>query len=75
MNGLKYQNLENNNFQGPIPFNSSFIKKLVVFKVGGNSNLCYNHSIVSSKLQLGIAQCDSSSLPITPAWSKLQSSS
>ncbi|ERM97626.1 hypothetical protein AMTRI_Chr01g132300 [Amborella trichopoda] len=66
MKSLKYLNLENNNFQGPIPFNSSFIKKLVVFKVGGNSNLCYNHSIVSSKLKLGIAQCDSSGLPITP---------
>ncbi|KAL4194276.1 hypothetical protein AMTRI_Chr05g67820 [Amborella trichopoda] len=66
MKSLKYLNLENNNFQGPIPFNSSFIKKPVVFKVGRNSYLCYNYSIVSSKPKLGIAKCDSFRLPITP---------
>ncbi|KAF3777014.1 leucine-rich repeat receptor-like protein kinase [Nymphaea thermarum] len=66
MKGLKYLNLENNNFQGVIPFNASFIKNLVVFKVGGNSNLCYNSSVVSSKLKLGIAPCDKNGLPISP---------
>ncbi|KAA8515078.1 hypothetical protein F0562_018135 [Nyssa sinensis] len=66
MKGLKYLNLEKNNFNGVMPFNASFIKRLVVFKVGGNSNLCYNHSIMSSKVKLGIAPCDKHGLPISP---------
>ncbi|XP_060193733.1 receptor-like protein 51 [Lycium barbarum] len=66
MKGLKYLNLERNNFKGVLPFNASFIKKLVVFKVGENSNLCYNHSTLSSKLKLGIAQCDKHGLPLSP---------
>lgn len=66
MRDLKYLNLENNNFQGVIPFNGSSIQKFVVFKVGGNSNLCYNHSTVSSKLKLGIAPCDKDGFPVSP---------
>ncbi|KAK4347262.1 hypothetical protein RND71_033601 [Anisodus tanguticus] len=66
MKGLKYLNLERNNFKGVLPFNASFINKLVVFKVGENSNLCYNHSTLSSKLKLGIAQCDKHGLPLSP---------
>ncbi|XP_010274417.1 PREDICTED: receptor-like protein 51 [Nelumbo nucifera] len=66
MKQLKYLNLENNNFQGIMPFNGSFIKRLVVFKVGGNSNLCYNHTIISSKLKLGIAPCDKDGFPVSP---------
>ncbi|KAJ4982242.1 hypothetical protein NE237_033079 [Protea cynaroides] len=66
MKELKYLNLENNNFEGVIPFNGSFIKSLAMFKVGGNSNLCYNHSILSSKLKLGIAPCDKDGLPVSP---------
>ncbi|XP_043699271.1 receptor-like protein 51 [Telopea speciosissima] len=74
MKELKYLNLENNNFHGVIPFNGSFIKKLAVFKVGGNSNLCYNHSIVSSKLKLGIAPCDKDGLPVSPPSDSLYNS-
>ncbi|KAK8938106.1 hypothetical protein KSP40_PGU021024 [Platanthera guangdongensis] len=63
---LKHLNLESNNFQGVIPFNASFIKRLEVFKIGGNSNLCYNRSLLSSKLNLGIAACDKYGLPVSP---------
>ncbi|XP_058095531.1 receptor-like protein 51 isoform X2 [Magnolia sinica] len=66
MKHLKYLNLANNNFQGVMPFNGSFIKRLVVFKVGGNTNLCYNHSTLSPKLKLGIAPCDRDGLPVSP---------
>ncbi|KAH7686275.1 Non-specific serine/threonine protein kinase protein [Dioscorea alata] len=63
---LQYLNLENNNFHGVIPYNSSFITRLQLFKVSGNPNLCYNHSILSSKLSLGVAKCDQYGLPISP---------
>ncbi|XP_004134654.2 receptor-like protein 51 isoform X2 [Cucumis sativus] len=66
MKSLKYLNLENNMFHGVIPFNESFIKRLEVFKIQGNNNLCYNHSILSSKLNLGIAPCDKHGLPVPP---------
>ncbi|KAF5180156.1 Leucine-rich repeat receptor protein kinase ems1 [Thalictrum thalictroides] len=66
MKSLKYLNLANNNFHGVMPFNGSFIKRLVVFKIGGNDNLCYNHSTISSKLKLGIAPCDKYGLPVSP---------
>ncbi|KAK3035046.1 hypothetical protein RJ639_034836 [Escallonia herrerae] len=66
MKGLKYLNLEKNSFHGVMPFNGSFIKRLEVFKVGGNSDLCYNHSTISSKVKLGIAPCDKHGLPILP---------
>ncbi|KAG7034653.1 Receptor-like protein 51, partial [Cucurbita argyrosperma subsp. argyrosperma] len=66
MRSLKYLNLENNEFHGVIPFNESFIKGLEVFKIQGNNNLCYNHSILSSKLKLGIAPCDKHGFPISP---------
>lgn len=75
MKELKYLNLENNNFNGVMPFNVSFIKRLVVFKVGGNNNLCYNHSLISSKMKLGIAPCDKHGLPIDPPPSKSDSPS
>ncbi|KAJ4749714.1 Leucine rich repeat family protein [Rhynchospora pubera] len=70
---LRVLNLENNNFQGVIPFNSSFISKLEVFKVGGNSNLCYNHTMLSSKLKLGIAPCNRYGLPMSPPGDHLRS--
>lgn len=66
MKGLKVLNLENNALHGVLPFNSSFIQKLEVFKFGGNSNLCYNHSVFSSKVKLGIAPCDKHGLPMSP---------
>lgn len=49
-----------------MPFNATFIKKLVVFKIGGNSELCYNHTTISSKLKLGLSPCDKHGLPIPP---------
>lgn len=70
MKGLKYLNLEKNNFRGVLPFNASFVKKLIVLKVGENSNLCYNHSTLSSKVKLGIARCDKHGLPMAPPASK-----
>lgn len=70
MKRLKYLNLEKNNFHGILPFNASFIKKLAVLKVGENSNLCYNHSTLSSKVKLGIAPCDKHGLPMSPPPSK-----
>lgn len=66
MNELKYLNLEKNNFQGVLPFNGSFIKRLVVFKIGDNTNLCYNHSTMSPKVKLGISPCDKNGFPMSP---------
>ncbi|KAJ9136014.1 hypothetical protein P3X46_033130 [Hevea brasiliensis] len=66
MKHLRYLNLANNEFHGVLPFNVTFLKRLDVFKVGGNSNLCYNHTILSSKLKLGIAPCDKHGLPMSP---------
>ncbi|KAL5839300.1 hypothetical protein ACOSQ3_012007 [Xanthoceras sorbifolium] len=70
MKGLRYLNLQNNNLHGVLPFNASVIKRLVVFKIGGNSNLCYNHTVLSSKLKLGIARCDKHGLPMSPPAAK-----
>ncbi|XP_062095929.1 receptor-like protein 51 [Humulus lupulus] len=66
MKTLKYLNLANNNFRGVMPFNASFISRLTVFKVGGNDNLCYNRSILSSKMKLGISPCDKHGFPLSP---------
>ena len=74
MKKLRYLNLENNEFHGVLPFNLTFMKRLAVFKVGGNSNLCYNHTILSSKLKLGIAPCDKHGLPLSPPPAKDSSS-
>ncbi|CAK7350392.1 unnamed protein product [Dovyalis caffra] len=74
MKKLRYLNLENNAFHGVLPFNLTFMKRLAMFKVGGNSNLCYNHTILSSKLKLGIAPCDKHGLPLSPPPAKDDSS-
>ncbi|CAJ2658805.1 unnamed protein product [Trifolium pratense] len=66
MKNIKYLNLANNNLGGVVPFNLSFIKGLEVFKIGGNSNLCYNRSVLSSKLKLGISHCDKYGMPVSP---------
>ncbi|KAI4312273.1 hypothetical protein MLD38_037099 [Melastoma candidum] len=67
MKHLKYLNLERNNFHGVMPFNETFIRGLEVFKIGENSNLCYNHSgFISKTVRLGIAPCDKHGLPMTP---------
>ncbi|CAL0301306.1 unnamed protein product [Lupinus luteus] len=65
MKNLKHLNLANNNLHGVLPFNQSFMQRLEVFNVGGNSNLCYNHSALSSKLKLGISPCDKYGMPVS----------
>ncbi|KAL8228729.1 hypothetical protein R6Q57_013629 [Mikania cordata] len=79
MKELKYLNLENNKFHGVLPFNESFIKRLDVFKINGNYDLCYNRSIISVEMNLGIAACDKHGMPIlpppamsTPSWSAVE---
>ncbi|KAJ4703688.1 Leucine-rich repeat receptor-like protein kinase family [Melia azedarach] len=74
MKKLRYLNLQNNNLHGVLPFNASLIKRLAVLKVGGNSNLCYNHTVLSSKLKLGVAPCDKHGLPMSPPPAKDDSS-
>ncbi|WCJ27233.1 receptor like protein 51 [Euphorbia peplus] len=66
MKGLRYLNLANNEFHGVFPFNVTVLKRWSVFKIGGNSNLCYNHTLLSSKLKLGISACDKHGLPMSP---------
>ncbi|KAL9329438.1 hypothetical protein ACSQ67_004441 [Phaseolus vulgaris] len=75
MSNLKHLNLANNLLRGVLPFNSTFIDKLQVFKVGGNGNLCYNRSVLSSKLKLDIAPCDKFGRPVSPPPSKQKRSS
>lgn len=58
-------NLADNSFHGVLPFNESFIKQLEFFQVRGNSGLCYNNSVLSWKLNLGVAPCDKYGLPLS----------
>ncbi|KAM1347401.1 hypothetical protein TB2_036052 [Malus domestica] len=74
MKSLKHLNLANNKFHGVVPFNVSFISRLQVFKISRNSDLCYNHSVLSSKLKLGISPCDKHGLPMSPPPAKADSS-
>ncbi|KAL8460693.1 hypothetical protein ACS0TY_032277 [Phlomoides rotata] len=74
MKKLKYLNLQSNNFHGVLPFNATFIKGLEVFKVGENSNLCYNRTILGSKVKIGVAPCDKHGLPMSPPAAKASSS-
>ncbi|CAH8358523.1 unnamed protein product [Eruca vesicaria subsp. sativa] len=67
MESLKHLNLADNSFRGVLPYNESFIKKLEFFQVRGNSGLCYNNTVVSWKLNLGIAPCDKYGLPLSPS--------
>ncbi|KAG6383230.1 hypothetical protein SASPL_157025 [Salvia splendens] len=66
MKKLKHLNLASNSFHGVLPFNATFIQRLEVFKVGENSNLCYNRTVLGSKLKLGLAACDKHGLPLSP---------
>ncbi|XP_020990794.1 receptor-like protein 51 [Arachis duranensis] len=66
MKSLRHLNLANNNLHGVLPFDQNFIKNLDVFNVGGNSNVCYNHSVLSSNLKLGISPCDKYGMPASP---------
>ncbi|KAF8092938.1 hypothetical protein N665_0395s0003 [Sinapis alba] len=65
MKSLKHLNLADNSLHGVLPFNESFITKLEFFQVRGNSGLCYNHTVLSWKLNLGIAPCDKYGLPLS----------
>lgn len=67
---LKFLNLEKNKFHGVLPFNESFISRLVVFKIGQNHDLCYNHTTVSQDLKLGLFPCDKHGLPIAKPTAK-----
>lgn len=58
-------NLADNSFHGVLPFNETFIKNLEFFQVRGNSGLCYNNTLLSWKLNLGIAPCDKYGLPLS----------
>ncbi|CAE6217161.1 unnamed protein product [Arabidopsis arenosa] len=70
MKKLKHLNLADNSFHGVLPFNESFIKNLNFFEIGGNSELCYNKTVVSSNLKLeGLAPCDKYGFPL---WSPSQ---
>ncbi|KAM7255327.1 hypothetical protein ACFE04_020568 [Oxalis oulophora] len=66
MKGLKYLSLAHNQLHGILPFNASFLKRLEVFKVNGNSDLCYNHTNYSPNVKLGISPCDKHGLPMSP---------
>ncbi|KAJ4878134.1 receptor like protein 55 [Raphanus sativus] len=65
MESLRHLNLADNSFQGVLPFNESFIKQLEFFQVRGNSGLCYNNTVLSWKLNLGVAPCDKYGLPLS----------
>ncbi|CAH8278159.1 unnamed protein product [Arabidopsis lyrata] len=70
MKNLKHLNLADNSFHGVLPFNEIFIKNLNFFEIGGNSELCYNKTVVSSNLKLeGLAPCDKYGFPL---WSPSQ---
>nr|VDC60184.1 unnamed protein product [Brassica rapa] len=65
MKSLRHLNLADNSFHGVLPFNETFIKNLEFFQVRGNSGLCYNNTVLSWKLNLGIAPCDKYGLPLS----------
>lgn len=67
---LKFMNLEKNKFRGILPFNESFISRLVVFKIGWNHDFCYNHTTVSQVMKLGISPCDKHGFPTAKPMAK-----
>ncbi|KAK8684193.1 hypothetical protein V6N13_040223 [Hibiscus sabdariffa] len=64
---LIHVDLSNNQLNGTV---SKFLAELKGLKVGGNSNLCYNHSVLSLKLKFGVTRCDKHGLPVSPPPSK-----
>ncbi|XP_010494702.1 PREDICTED: receptor-like protein 55 [Camelina sativa] len=65
MKNLKHLNLADNSFHGVLPFNESFIKNLNFFEIGGNSELCYNKTVIPTSLKLeGVAPCDKYGFPL-----------
>ncbi|KAJ6402211.1 hypothetical protein OIU84_014325 [Salix udensis] len=63
---LAYVDMSSNQLNGTVPKFFAEMKKL--------NNLCYNHTILSSKLKLGIAPCDKHGLPLSPPPAKDNSS-
>ncbi|KAI3979123.1 hypothetical protein MKX01_016948, partial [Papaver californicum] len=56
-----------NSMSGQIPGSISYMHSLMhldlMFKIGGNSGVCFNHTTLSRKLKLGIARCDKYGFP------------
>ncbi|KAL5220248.1 hypothetical protein ABZP36_024961 [Zizania latifolia] len=66
MRGLKELNLEGNDFDGIVPFTAKFLSRLRVFKAAGNTKLCYNRSVLSAEVAVGVAPCDKYGFPVMP---------
>ncbi|CAO1945993.1 unnamed protein product [Urochloa humidicola] len=66
MRGLRELNLENNDFDGMVPFSAKFLSRLSVFRAAGNSKLCYNRSVLSAEVAVGVAPCDKYGFPVMP---------
>lgn len=73
MRGLKELNLENNDFDGVVPFGPKFLSRLRVFRAAGNAKLCYNRSVLSAELAVGVAPCDKYGFPVLPPPATAQS--
>ncbi|XP_015697293.2 receptor-like protein 51 [Oryza brachyantha] len=65
MRGLKELNLEGNDFDGMVPFTTKFVTRLRVFRAAGNPKLCYNRSVLSSEVAIGVTPCDKYGFPVT----------
>ncbi|XP_066314995.1 receptor-like protein 51 [Miscanthus floridulus] len=66
MRGLRELNLENNDFDGMVPFTAKFLSRLRVFRAAGNGKLCYNRSVLSAEIAVGVAPCDKYGFPVLP---------
>uniref|UniRef100_A0A0E0JNQ7 Leucine-rich repeat-containing N-terminal plant-type domain-containing protein n=1 Tax=Oryza punctata TaxID=4537 RepID=A0A0E0JNQ7_ORYPU len=64
MRGLKELNLEGNDFDGMVPFTANFVTRLRVFRAAGNPKLCYNRSVLSAEIAVGVAPCDKYGFPL-----------
>jgi hypothetical protein len=73
MRGLRELNLENNDFDGVMPFSAKFLSRLRVFKAAGNGKLCYNRSVLSAEMAVGVAPCDKYGFPVLPPPATAQS--
>ncbi|KAF8696429.1 hypothetical protein HU200_037344 [Digitaria exilis] len=66
MRGLRELDLENNDFDGMVPFTAKFLSRLRVFRAAGNGKLCYNRSVLSAEVAVGVAPCDKYGFPVMP---------
>ncbi|GJM93122.1 hypothetical protein PR202_ga09651 [Eleusine coracana subsp. coracana] len=73
MKGLRELNLENNDFDGVVPFGPKFLSRLRVFRAAGNAKLCYNRSVLSAEMAVGVAPCDKYGFPVLPPPATAQS--